>query len=1509
MTRILRLLLIAAIALPYWQPVAAESVTVCSGGARSEFVPVYGYWIDTEGVESQMIYPTAQLGIPGGNQQQIESITFYSDAEVPESLGDATVIVRMGETYNTEISSRSDMVTNRNGLQVVYEGALPTGAAEMTINLETPYVYQGNNLIIDIYVAEGAENCDHCYWLGAVQSGKITSWNSKDGGEEFLPKMTVSYGAFQEQVLNFGKIAAGSNTTGTITIANSAGATIEENLDAPFSIVSRDGDTFTIKFAPADATSYTDYLVLKINGKNISARITGIGLGGENDGPVATRDEAFFKNITYTWREGGPNSNGTEHTSNLAEIATDPDQIIAMLKKVYTEQSIPGNLTRGYSTSGVRDSRNVLYTGVGQLARINNTNNAEYDDAYGWNISGNASDRVTSGNYRYWYMEEQQYEPNEEGVTLLLMEVADDFVPPAKGSTTTLKRSTYAELREYFRISVKSARVVTEAKRTGNKSDFSSGTLFKIDCDKMNNFFLLAKGQLLWFSPRSQSNNYSFYDNPCLIRSGNNNNYTYAYSDYGLRYYGHPSFLCHMFEQFSPVIGNSTTAKTDIYQELIGMNNFGVEHDCPNVPYLGHHFMMYNSDYDGDCADVRDMMFFVPDYRMMNHDMRGGTNVPNVNNRTMDYFYYHTEHQPIMGLYVITQDPIDGKQVDDKDMYQLTLTWDSNLDDYLPTDEQEYQLFQVITDEHGVEQYVPVYYMNSDGQYLIGPNGSVVTTPVPVKMTLAPNAEKKYTEVYIPMQESSQQVTFAVRGQDATHFLDLKTSNKRDFVIPGLDPNEKVEITDATHYSRFNPQTVMNCYSNKISIANNAMGLVNAEINPNNTETKLTVVRSHAETVNGATTTVKDPIAEITFNKDDSKYTVSMLEQSAKTAFPEGKSTQNTGNYAGYHANNGNVEGNGTWQQNYTVNSGGYVNFGSLNIYDNFVVDVANNNHPNSYTYQLTSNYQGMPSMYMELPSSFANGRWYAYTFKVNDDNTDDTSVTPVWVKATLLETKDNGDRKYVFYINNVMNKIILVRMNPDASNIPSWGAKTDQTQNLNIVDGGTYKITSWHNDQNNMSVDYTAPAADYSSMAHSNSFDVRVYKTDSKINNVYTQAEVDADATGYSFENGDLTFEEKLQYSSKKDILRYDVYRWLETEKRFIVDRVTGKDNEEQDISPNGQADNQDASYTIKMNAQAQGSVSVPTGSNDKWAQFVDHVPENAEEVNAYTYAPVVEVFSKGKTSDDQNKDRTDYNTYGGPLKNAAVGELDFHVVEPGSNNNPLMSEYYWTSGGKKFAYYNLQLSIDTKNIPAGYKIYKIRAWREMDANLLGEEYAALSGRLMQSYKFEEITFGTDQMDDFLNNGYKLGSGDASVTVTGANGKPQTIDFTLGTFGAQKLRTDEPASDHSVSDGFTVGFFVRVYFTRTANLQQTTNAAGIHTLAEGDLPADGKFYMVEANNNIRLNGGQVPTGIENLNARQVVDMKYYNPAGIESDTPFQGVNIVVTRYSDGSTTTTKILK
>jgi len=48
---------------------------------------------------------------------------------------------------------------------------------------------------------------------------------------------------------------------------------------------------------------------------------------------------------------------------------------------------------------------------------------------------------------------------------------------------------------------------------------------------------------------------------------------------------------------------------------------------------------------------------------------------------------------------------------------------------------------------------------------------------------------------------------------------------------------------------------------------------------------------------------------------------------------------------------------------------------------------------------------------------------------------------------------------------------------------------------------------------------------------------------------------------------------------------------------------------------------------------------------------------------------------------------------------------------------------------------------------------------------------------------------------------------------------------------------------------------------------------------------------------------------VENLAQKTINNVKYYNVAGMESNVPFEGVNIKVTTYNDGTTNTCKVIK
>ncbi len=1099
--------------------------------------------------------------------------------------------------------------------------------------------------------------------------------------------------------------------------------------------------------------------------------------------------------IPYTWKD----DTGTSHEGHLDDVATDPDQIIAMLKEVYTNKDIPGNKRRGFTSEGTRDHDDVVpYTAVGTLSVANG--NATFNDAYGWQFKDSEVTKLngTSGNYQYWYMDPTQYEPEKEGLTLLLLELKEDFTPTTVTDEETgevlhavdlTETEGYAQLRECVDKTIKSARIISESKRTGE--GMGKGTMFKIDCDKMNKFYLIAKGQLLWFSGSSKVTGSNFYDNPCYIKGNGVDEYVDKLVDKS--YYDKYPFLCHMFEQFSPALGGADVTKDDIYQELTkNMQSFGVNHDCPNVPYVnnGHHFMMYDTfSEDKDCQDVRDMMFFVPDYRMMDHSTRNsGTE--------QDYFRYHPTIQPTMGMFIIKQYEIEpGSIVSSNEqtmtgLYKHSLTWKSNLDDFLPGDMQEYELWEVVIDEYGVLSYQPVYYRNADGSYVMTDGAKT-----PIVLDRQNMSEFAYENVYVDMQAGSQTKTYVIRGRDKGGFLSLQMSNMEEIVIPGLDPNEKAHMVGATYYSRYNPDNEKNCYSNKIELVNNGTTLDASDLSANNNKVYFyrlsrpakvdengNVLTDEQGNIQYADAVVRDTVATGTAN--GSTITIALSNQGDVADYPNGSQS---GTAAGYHPNN-------TLSFRYSTTNGHVQFTNGFFFWDNFTVDVSENKHPLQYLYK------------MEV-----------------------------------------GD-------------------------------------------------------------------------VYSNDVRVPVFKTDSKINS-YTQSQVDGDTIG-NLELEDVEFSEKVQLSSKTEILRYDVYRWNENEGRFIVATVDGED--EQDLPPTGIAGNQGEWYTVTMNdvnsqyyyaASADDQPAVSTSQPFNWATFIDYYAPSA--AHKYLYAPVVELFTKGYMSElDENNNkvpRKDYNTYGGPQQITATGELE---IEQLTGVKP-MSTYFWTETvngeEKRFAYYDIQLNVPTKEIPNGYSIYKVRVWRQiLDENgnpapgLLREEYAnqsediaarmGVNGRFMFEINYDD----DEEMYAFTNNA-PLGSTEKKVTVTGVDGSEQTITYTIGTFGAQKLRT-EGDEEEGVIDELNLNFKVRMYFTRTVNLPDGSKGE-----AEGK---DDKFYIVEQEIPVQIKGGGTITSVENMNIScEVVGVKYYNVAGIESDTPFQGVNIVVTRYSDGSKTTTKILK
>ena len=77
-------------------------------------------------------------------------------------------------------------------------------------------------------------------------------------------------------------------------------------------------------------------------------------------------------------------------------------------------------------------------------------------------------------------------------------------------------------------------------------------------------------------------------------------------------------------------------------------------------------------------------------------------------------------------------------------------------------------------------------------------------------------------------------------------------------------------------------------------------------------------------------------------------------------------------------------------------------------------------------------------------------------------------------------------------------------------------------------------------------------------------------------------------------------------------------------------------------------------------------------------------------------------------------------------------------------------------------------------------------------------------------------------------------------------------------------------------------------------------------------VPDEGNFAFKFNPENMKLvvSGNFTQSGVNNINAgKAVASTRYVNVAGQMSDKPFSGMNIVVTTYTDGTTSTTKVIK
>ena len=137
--------------------------------------------------------------------------------------------------------------------------------------------------------------------------------------------------------------------------------------------------------------------------------------------------------LTYEWVD----AQGTTHTSSITDVATDPYQIVALLRFAYCDPRVPGPLYNGYAQNGTTRENEVYYGA----------------NAGGWDIA--------AGDVQA---------PTQEGYTLFLVSVKDDASPIADNTNVSGNTAftTRAQLVQYIGSQIAYVQLLTDGMRVGD---------------------------------------------------------------------------------------------------------------------------------------------------------------------------------------------------------------------------------------------------------------------------------------------------------------------------------------------------------------------------------------------------------------------------------------------------------------------------------------------------------------------------------------------------------------------------------------------------------------------------------------------------------------------------------------------------------------------------------------------------------------------------------------------------------------------------------------------------------------------------------------------------------------------------------------------------------------------------------------------------------------------------------------------------------------------------------
>lgn len=218
----------------------------------------------------------------------------------------------------------------------------------------------------------------------------------------------------------------------------------------------------------------------------------------------------------------------------------------------------------------------------------------------------------------------------------------------------------------------------------------------------------------------------------------------------------------------------------------------------------------------------------------------------------------------------------------------------------------------------------------------------------------------------------------------------------------------------------------------------------------------------------------------------------------------------------------------------------------------------------------------------------------------------------------------------------------------------------------------------------------------------------------------------------------------------------------------------------------------------------------------------------------------------------------------------------LTYEIVDDGVN-------IYQYAQGAYVAMYKLTKA-ETPAAPDFYVVGGFNAWDTNNGVKITEDGATFDVQAQDLNNNEDT-----------NQEFKLitPSADGGWTwIGGINENPEDVNWFEITDGM--LQDGTEISLYYGNDGYN--FRLPAAGNYTVKLVQTAAPVGSKELYEG-------YKMVVTQNSV------TPTAITDVNGKTVANVKYVNLAGMQSNVPFDGINIAVTTYTDGSKNVVKVVK